>query len=315
MILNKALSFWGLPPDTKITLLAERENRVFKVECPSQPLSVLRVHRAGYHSDDALQSELQWMQYLAEQGMPVPVPVPTIAGELWVEIDGHQVDRMSWLDGRALGQAGKPLVLDDRLLTFRNLGESMARLHELSDAWELPAGFAREHWDLDGLLGEQPLWGRFWENPRLSDQQRSILKLARSQLMVLLSEQTVGLDYGLIHADMVRENVLLTGNQPHLLDFDDAGFGFRLFELATTLFKTRAEPDYVALEQALIEGYVSVRRLDVRLLPEFILLRALTYVGWIVPRMAECGGEARCVEAIERAVALAEEFLDLRSST
>ena len=34
-----------------------------------------------------------------------------------------------------------------------------------------------------------------------------------------------------------------------LLDFDDGGFGFRVFDLATTLLKNLAEPDYPALAE------------------------------------------------------------------
>ena len=43
-------------------------------------------------------------------------------------------------------------------------------------------------------------------------------------------------DYGLIHADLISENMLWTGEHPYLIDFDDGGWGFRDFELATLSF-------------------------------------------------------------------------------
>ncbi len=307
---NKALPLWNLTPTTKITLLAERENRVYRLDVPNEHPSVLRIHRQHYRTDAELTSELQWMAYLAAQGMVVPTPIPTSNGTLIETVEKHQVDRLSWLDGKPLGESGKSLDRDDRLLTFRNLGKCMARLHTLSDDWELPANFTRVHWNAEGLVGEQPLWGRFWENPRLSAGQRNTLETIRDQLRGLLAEQAATLDYGLIHADMVGENVLICDKQPYLLDFDDSGFGFRLFELATTLLKIRAEPDYAALETALLTGYRSTRPLDAQQLPVFIVLRALTYVGWIVPRLHEAGSTKRCGRMIATAVELAEEYLE-----
>ena len=259
---KQALPLWNLPPSTKIILLAQRENRVYRLDVPNEPPTVLRIHRQHYRTDSELNSELQWMAYLFEQGMVVPQPIPTVNGILIEIVDGYQVDRLSWLEGKPLGQAGKVLVLEGRQLTFHNIGQCMARLHTLSDSWTLPANFTRAHWDAEGLLGEQPLWGRFWENPNLSAAQRATLEAVRTQLQELLSTQGSTLDYGLIHADMVGENVLVQDSQPYLLDFDDSGFGFRLFELATTLFKIRSEPDYETLEAALLAGYRSERPLE-----------------------------------------------------
>lgn len=305
-----AITLWNLPLTTKTTLLAQRENRVYRLDVPNEPPTVLRIHRQHYRTDAELNSELQWMAYLAEHDMVVPQPIPTVNNTLIEIIDGHQIDRLSWLEGRPLGQAGRPLDLEDRQLTFHNLGQCMARLHALSDSWTLPVNFTRAHWDAEGLLGEQPLWDRFWENPNLSAAQRATLEAVRTQLQELLSAQGSGLDYGLIHADMVGENVLVRDSQPYLLDFDDSGFGFRLFELATTLLKIRFEPDYTLLEGALLAGYHSERLLDTKLLSAFILLRALTYVGWIMSRMHEVGSIERCERCVATAVELAEEYLE-----
>ena len=117
------------------------------------------------------------------------------------------------------------------------------------------------------------------------------------------------LDHGLIHADLVRENVLVCDNRMGLLDFDDGGWGFRPFDLATTLLKFRDAPEYPRLKDALLRGYLDVRAMDLRTLDLFLALRAVTYVGWFVPRLQEA--EAR--ERSERYVAMAchrcEEYL------
>ena len=96
-----------------------------------------------------------------------------------------------------------------------------------------------------------------------------------------------GGDVGLIHADLVRENVLLAEDDVRLIDFDDAGFGWRMFEIATALHRNRDEPHYPLIEQSLVNGYRSVRVLpdaELERLPLFMLLRSLTYLGWIRAR-------------------------------
>ena len=67
-----------------------------------------------------------------------------------------------------------------------------------------------------------------------------------------------------------------------LIDFDDAGFGWHLFELVTSLYFLD-ESSFEVAKDALIEGYRGRRQLtdeQVALLPLFFMARGLTYVGW-----------------------------------
>ena len=316
-LIRQALARWGWSEDSACVLLAERENRVYRIEpletgsnaaLPIKSL-VLRIHRQDYRSDAELNSELQWMSYLADCGMAVPKPIASTSGEYGEVVDGWQIDCLSLLDGVPLGSTGQALELEDRLGTFRRIGQTMARLHQLTDAWQLPDDFTRPHWNEAGLLGEQPLWGRFWENPKLTKDQAELLLAVRESALKTLDELGSKLDYGLIHADMVRENIFIKDNDIQLLDFDDSGFSFRLFEVATALFKNRDEADYAELEKALLEGYQEVQPLDTEHLALFTVLRACTYIGWIVPRLQEAGGEVRCQRFISTAIPLAAEHM------
>ena len=40
----------------------------------------------------------------------------------------------------------------------------MAAMHNQASAWQPPAGFKRHALDADGLMGEAPFWGPFWEH-------------------------------------------------------------------------------------------------------------------------------------------------------
>ena len=88
-----------------------------------------------------------------------------------------------------------------------------------------------------------------------------------------------------------------------------AASAFASFDIATTLLKNRGEPDYPVLQAALLEGYRRVRPIDTKALPLFVLLRAFTYLGWIVPRMDEPGATERCGRFIENATVLSHEYL------
>jgi len=302
---QKTLDHWGMA-GAEVSLVAQRENVVFRVAQDGRTYA-LRLHRPGYQTAAMMASELDWMQHLGTQGVVVPTPLPTQTGALLIEVEGHHADLLTWLPGQPLGSTGKPLVLKDREGTFAKIGDLMAHVHQISDAWDLPRGFERRAWDIEGLLGEAPLWDRFWDNPGLSSDAKSRVIAARDALRVDLTEKAT--DFGLIHADMLRENVMIDGDALGLIDFDDSGFGFRLFDVATTLLKNRTEPDYDALQAAFLSGYRTVRPLNTDLLDSFMLIRALSYMGWIISRMAEPGAADRQKRFIKTALPMVDAYL------
>ena len=307
-VAHKALALWDLA-GAEVGLVAQRENQVFKVSAQDGQRYALRLHRRGYHSDVEIASELDWSVALSEGGIGVPLPIRSAEGQFLHVVDGVQVDLLTWLDGEPMGSMARPLDLENKTGVFTELGKVMARVHAVSDAWTPPDGFARRRWDADGLIGEAPVWDRFWDNPVLTPDQRDLMLEVRARAGAVLEEHAGQLDYGLIHADLVRENVLINAGQLQLIDFDDSGFGFRLFDVATTLGKNHDEPDRDLLQAAFLDGYRSERVLDTSLLPLFMLLRACTYLGWIITRMDEPGSQQRCQRFVRIATELAGEYL------
>lgn len=304
---EQSLVLWGMQ-GAETSLIATRENQVYRVDHAGRAYA-MRLHRPGYRTDAELWSELQWMNAAAEGGLHVPAPISSTSGEYLHVADGIQVDVLTWLSGAPVGKTGEDLAAADRTGLFYGIGREMARLHAVSDRWTPPAGFSRWSWDREGLLGEAPVWGRFWDNSSLSAEDRALFQALRSKADAELRELEATLDYGLIHADLVRENVMADGDRLQLIDFDDSGFGFRLFDLATTLLRNMRETDYPALRDALIAGYQSVRTINLAALDLFILLRSATYVGWIITRMDEPGSKARNNRFIGTARILAQQYL------
>jgi Ser/Thr protein kinase RdoA (MazF antagonist) len=290
----QALAHWGLDRQVPV-LLKYRENAVFRVVLATGEPAALRLHRPGYRDDRVLASELAWMSMLRTAGLAVPVPVPTPDGRIIVPlpaspgIDAQHADIVSWMSGSPIGQSGVTLSHDAGQIEaiFHALGAAMALMHTAADGWTPPATFHRPSWDSDGLVGEAPLWGRFWDCPGLLPEERAQLTALRQSLRRRISDLPGSLDYGLIHADLVRENVLVNGSDVELIDFDDAGYGWRLFDIATALFKNRGEPQFPLIQSALIAGYRTRRPLsdpDLDHLPLFMLLRSVTYIGWLGER-------------------------------
>ena len=306
-IVEKALRLWGLS-GAQYRLEAKRENQVFRIDHATGTYA-MRLHRPGLRTDRELRSELDWMNAVAQGGLAVPHPIPARDGRVVQAIDGVQIDVLTWLSGAPIGGTRTGLQIEDRQKVFRSIGREMARLHDMSDAWPIPQDFDRPAWDVDGLVGETPVWGRFWENPALAPHDRETLIALRVVATDTLGQLADSLDYGLIHADLVRENVILDGDRVQFIDFDDCGFGYRLFDVATALFKNFHEPDFEHLKAALFEGYRSHRRLDTRAFELFMALRSATYVGWNIARMHEDGAIQRNTRFIQNAVAMAERAL------
>ncbi|MGC3940679.1 phosphotransferase enzyme family protein [Roseobacter sp. EG26] len=309
-VVEKFLVLWGME-DAHTELVATRENHVYKVDRAGD-LYALRLHRRGLRTDAELQSELQWMAAAGEGGLQVPNPVPTSEGAFLHVVDGIQVDMLTWLKGETLSAMAQKGGTIDRSGTYRAIGRAMAQLHEISDTWTPPETFCRWAWDAEGLLGDAPIWGRFWDNPTLTASERALLLHLRDAALEDLNKPSAGLDFGLIHADLVDENIVFNGQQPQLIDFDDGGFGYRLFDIAGALIKKHDWRDFDQLKQALIAGYLQVRHIDLSALDLFMGLRAASYVGWIVTRMQEQAAHDRNRRFIDTAVIFADIYLSNR---
>ncbi len=301
-----ARAFGGTGPQ----LIRNRENAVYDVMLPSGR-AALRLHRAGYQSAAAIRSELWWCRALAAAGVPVARPVPALDGQLLVALStGRLASAVAWVDGVPLGEAGVPLAGDvaGQVARHRALGRLIARLHSATDALVLPPDFVRTRWDSDGLLGETPFWGRFWDHPALQPDDAALLRKTRHFLRDRVQDHAASGSFGLIHADVLRENVFVGESGLSLIDFDDSGFGFRLYDLGTVLSQNLFEPALPQIAQALAEGYAETRPLDPAMIPVFTLMRCCASVGWTMPRLAPDDPIHR--SHIARAVGLARRVLE-----
>lgn len=286
-----ALPYWGGAAAAPV-LVKARENVVFRLTLKGGRDAALRLHRPGYQSRSAVEAELEWTTLLAGAGLPVPAAVPTLRGALTARVGDRVASVVEWLDGAPVGAAELPLrgtPAEQRALMGK-VGALIASLHEATDALGLPGSFDRPHWDEEGFLGERPLWGRFWENPAFGAAERALIADARAVARGMLADcRHARTDFGLIHADVLRENLLLSPDGLRLIDFDDSGWGWRLYDLATAAVQSLEEPGLPGIVEGLVEGYRTRRALspqDEARLPLFVMLRTFASAGWIATRAA-----------------------------
>ncbi|MGX9352250.1 phosphotransferase enzyme family protein [Shimia sp. W99] len=285
---SDALLAWGVTAPPR--LIKNRENVVFEACGPNGERAALRLHRPGYQSDDAIRSELWWAEALGAAGMDVPLPIRAMDGDVLAAVPGRVASLVTWMDGAPLGEGGVPLAMPEaeQVALHRALGAELARLHTESDNATLPDGFTRGVLDVEALVGETPAWGRFWENASLSTEESALLLQARARLRTVLLEHAAAAgDFGLIHADALRENVLVSRGRVRLIDFDDGVFGFRMYELGVAMSQNWDQPNRDALGVALLDGYGQVRALPgdaETLLQSFTVMRGLASCGWVIGR-------------------------------
>ena len=298
-------------------LIKYRENAVFEVAAADGARAVLRIHRNGYHDDVSLRSELLWMDALAQAGVAAPDLVRPRDGAAFVKAsrpdvpDERQVDLFRWIDASPVSECGDAARLTE---LYFEAGRLAAEVHTQALAWPLPRDFRRHRWDRAGLIGDNPLWGDYHGLPLLTPAQLDQLDRARACAHLDL-QALEGEAFSLIHADFVPDNLLYNSEGLRIIDFDDCGFGWHMFELATALFFHLGEPHCDAISEALLAGYRSVRDLPAERwaqLPLFLFLRSLTYLGWVKSRPETETARELTVPLIATALDLAQAYLDSR---
>lgn len=295
----QALGHYGTEQDATLTFVKYRENYVFKVDERSGSYA-LRLHRNGYRTDAEILEELDLMAALAAGGVSVPRLRLTAKGESFCRIpdeygDVHQVDMLEWVaDAEPLGDIGTAFtgeaVVDPA--AFRALGVLVAEVHQAASTLQRQTPSVRPPWDAAGLVGgADAVWG----DPRRAFHDgatgRETVDRAMAWLATELGAYGKAPDrYGPIHADATPENVLIRDGRMTLIDFDDSGEGYYLFDLATAAFFYLPHPRFDDIVSALLAGYRTVRPLsaeDLALWRPMLLARGLTYLAWAADRIGD----------------------------
>jgi Ser/Thr protein kinase RdoA (MazF antagonist) len=313
---------WGLDAPA-VTLIAVSENATFRVTEGGVSRMVVRLGRPGYAESEAhVSSELLWIEALVtESGIRTPRPIRARGGTLVKSLrDARDAE---WTAVAFEHVAGIVLedVLEDELAGpadaaahFEQIGRLTARLHAHARQWRSPAGFRRFSWDLDDMVGPAPRWGH-WSRAVLSAGERATLRAAQDAARATLTALRVDRSprhFGLIHADLRPSNVMLKDGELTVIDFDDCGYGYYLYDFAAALTFYEHRPEAVAMAAAWLDGYQGVAPLsadDIRAACALSMLRRLTVLGWTTTRREDALPPDLWAENIPGTVEIAERYL------
>jgi len=285
VLANNSLHLWDIPETARARLINVSENATYLVEADGYK-SVLRVHRENYHTERAIECELAWSTALSQDG--------------GVVTPGYYLGR----NGKAIQQASVAGLPDPRFMVlfhfvegtqpdgdqdlvapFEELGEIAARTHLHTISWQRPDRFERLTWNLDTVFGSAPTWGNWRDGPNITPQISAILERVENTVTTRLTRFGQSPDrYGLIHADMRLANLLIDRGTTRLIDFDDCGFGWFLYDFATGISFMEDHPQVPALKQAWVKGYRAIRALSAEEEAEidtFVMLRRMALLAWI----------------------------------
>jgi Ser/Thr protein kinase RdoA (MazF antagonist) len=305
-----SLKAFGIESDAQVTLIKHRENAVFKVEHGTSRM-VLRMHRPGYRSLAELQSEAAWTFSLRQAGVPTPAHVAG-TDEQAIQIIAPAVDTalfvdmLEWIDG-------VPPSNNNLSTIFAEVGRLAALIHAHSRHWTRPAGFARPVMDQNTLFGPRGVWGDFAELAGPSDSQRRLFRRLADKVRRDLSGFAKTDDtWGLVHGDLMPENILQTEQGVMVIDFDDGGESWLVGDLATSLGMYLGTEHFDPLMGAWLEGYATVtdpQTIGLEYLPTLIGARLLQGLGWMHTRRDSETAVAMTRYLIEAAVAFADDYL------
>ena len=312
-----SLAAYGRATDSSLRLLSLSENATYLVE-DDEPM-VLRVHRPGYHSLEAIRSELAWMKALRSE-TPVDTPELICARDgsdvVTAEVDGAvlHVDAVTYVPGCTAEE-------DPDAVGFDELGRLTAIMHDHARHWTAPGGFTRFRWDLETILGPQARWGNWRLAPGLTESDRDWIGRAAADISDRLTEFGCETDrFGLVHADLRLANLMVDPSEPGsgitVIDFDDCGWSWYLADLGAAVSFIEDTPAGERIISEWLTGYLDVGTIapdHLELIPAFVMMRRIMLTAWIASHFDADSAIGVGEDFAPNTARLAERYLHDRS--
>ncbi|MBL4937616.1 phosphotransferase [Clostridium sp. YIM B02515] len=260
--------------NTDITMMGNHQNYVFRAYIHDRTIFI-RITHESHRTKQLIQAEIEWIEYLSNNGILVANPV-TSRNDLLIETviaenDTFFVVAFEEAIGKGIGQY--PWSTDNVEL----LGRLTAKMHILSQDYTPVSNCRRFEWYENNFIsraGEYLPKGHSKVIEALNELIEQINRLPRSMD-----------SYGLIHGDMVACNYHVDGDRITIFDFDESSYCWFINDIAIQLFYEsltwRGELDIEGSRLSathFLKGYCENKALDsfwLKQIPLFVKLREI----------------------------------------
>ncbi|WP_274365746.1 phosphotransferase enzyme family protein [Paenibacillus thermotolerans] len=221
-ILSRAALSYGFDVET-LSFISNSTNEVYQFTKKDLPY-ILRLSERPLDYVNNIKAEVQWVRYLAENGVRASLPITTTAGEIIAVF--KEGDK--WIIATAFEMAqGIFFDTDPKLWRhslFNKWGETMGKIHSLTKTYDPgDPSLTRPEWSAAKI-----------DNPYLEKGKYRVLldrlKKLEGHISSFPKDEH---SHGLIHYDFHPYNFLIDkGEHITVFDFDDAIFGWFALDIA-----------------------------------------------------------------------------------
>lgn len=250
----------------------------------------LRITEASHKTYAHILGEVQWVSFLAQEGLHVSSPVRSVQGLLAEQIPFQDRLYTAVCYEGAPGQPAAECAADEGL--FKRMGAFMGRMHRIS-----------KHYIHQDLSTKRPDWSAEADRVQrigLPASEQDIAGLYR-RLCGYISSLPVTADaYGLIHADFHYGNFFVNEGRLYLIDFDASRYSWFADDIAVAAFfagimreeeGTDKNTGHPWFQEPFLDGYRTEYDLDERWLREIPYFIKLREMGRYIKLFHACEGD------------------------
>ncbi|WP_152391889.1 phosphotransferase enzyme family protein [Paenibacillus guangzhouensis] len=237
---------------------------------------VLKITHTIRRSVNYIRGEIEWVNFLDDQGIKGSRVVPSEQGLLIEEIEAEEGAFLAIAYVKARGSAITAEVWDEPL--FEQWGAMLGRMHRHTKAYEVSSPLIkRQAWDEEEQLRADKYLPA--DDP--------VIAIVEERLNHLRSLPVTRDTYGLLHTDLHQKNFFLENGDIYPFDFDDCGYTYFVNDIGITLYYAmryapRKYDDVTTYARrffrTFMKGYLrenTITALEIAYIQDFIKLRHL----------------------------------------